>query len=346
MTNILVADSEIKNMKKIQSKLILVTGGAGFIGSHLVDDLLKNNHRVVVIDNLVNGTLDNIKNAAKSKKFNFIKGDILKIKDLNKAFKGVDIVFHLACLGVRHSIHNPYENHRVNAEGTLMVLEEAKKRKIQKLFYISSSEIYGATKNFPIDETALPQPLTVYGSSKLAGENYCVAYSKCYGLPTVIVRLFNNFGPRSHFEGDAGELIPRSIIYALSGKKPVIFGNGKNTRDFFYVKDTAIALTNLINLDIKNGEIINMGTGLEMKIVDVVKKIIKIIAERNIKIDFKPNRTADVPRLWVNADKFYHLTRFKSKYSFEEGMRETIDYFKELNKHHDLLSKMPLYNWK
>jgi len=325
---------------------ILVTGGAGFIGSHLVDELIIKNYRVRVLDNLRNGSLENLRSLAKNPNFSFIKGDILNPEDVSKAIFDVEVVYHLACLGVRHSLHSPYENHKVNAEGTLRVLAAAKQHKIKKFFYISSSEIYGGVKRFPINETSAPHPYTVYGASKLAGENYAYAYYKCYGLDTTILRIFNNYGPRAHFEGDAGELIPRTIVSVIYNKSPVVFGDGNVTRDFFYVKDTARALASLINFNNLRGAIINIGTGREIKIKEVVKKILALMKKDALKIRYLEPRRADVPRLWVDVKKFYKLIKFKSKYTFKDGLRETIEYYSELSKKKNLLSQIIEKNWE
>ena len=150
---------------------ILVTGGAGFIGSHLCDQLLSNGHKVVAVDNLINGKLRNIEQAQRNPDFSFIQEDILNASKMIELTKGVDVIFHLACLGVRHSIHSPRENHLVNAEGSLNMLEAARANHVKHFYYISTSEIYGDVKTFPINEFAVPLPKTVYGSSKLAGEN-------------------------------------------------------------------------------------------------------------------------------------------------------------------------------
>ncbi len=324
---------------------ILVTGGAGFIGSHLADYLLSLGHCVSVLDNLVNGSETNLLEAVKSKNFTFIKGDILDKKTCLQVTNNIDVIYHLACLGVRHSLHSPFENHRVNAEGTLNVLEAGLKNKIKKFFYISTSEIYGDIKQFPIDENGVPLPKTVYGASKLAGENYAYSYHTCFGLDTTILRIFNNYGPRAHYEGDAGEIIPRSIMNLLYGKAPVIFGDGTITRDFFYVKDTARALAILLNTENINGEIINIGTGIEITMKQLLEKIIEQM-KLNVKIDYMADRPADVPRLWVNPSKFKQVTKFESSISFEEGLIETINYYKELTKGKNLINEVVLKNWE
>ena len=331
---------------KNKNLTVTVTGGAGFIGSHLADELLKVGCKVTVLDNLRNGTMDNLKDAVNHSKFRFIKGDILNYKDCLESTKSAGIVYHLACLGVRHSIHSPMENHRVNAEGTLNLLQACMKNKIKKFFYISSSEIYGGVQSFPIREDATPMPFTVYGASKLAGEHYANAYNQCYGLDATILRIFNNYGPRAHYEGDAGEIIPRAIISILYNKNPVIFGDGSNTRDFFYVKDTVLALRNLINMQNLTGLTINIGTGVEFSIKDIVKKLLILMDKKGLGIKYLESRPADVPRLWVDAGRFYKLTHFKPKYSFEEGLSQTINYYKALAGEKDLFSLVKVKNWK
>jgi UDP-glucose 4-epimerase len=326
---------------------ILVTGAAGFIGSHVTDALLDAGHEVIGFDNLSNGKLRNLESALENDSFQFKEGDICDEAQVNEIMRGVDVVYHLACLGVRHSIHSPFENHRVNAEGSLRVLEAARQENVSKFFYISTSEIYGDIQTFPIDEFGVPAPKTVYGSSKLAGENYAYSYYVCYGLQTVITRIFNNYGPRAHYEGDAGEIIPRSIVRMLNGEAPVVFGKGDVTRDFFFVKDTARALVQLMNNEKVVGEIINIGTGVEITMKKLMEVLIEEIGLKDrMNICFEEDRPADVPRLWVNPTKFKALTNFSGEKEFCEGLRETIAYYRELNQQHDLMGEIELQNWK
>jgi UDP-glucose 4-epimerase len=332
-------------MAKQANLNILVTGGAGFIGSHLTDKLLAGGHRVTVLDNLSNGKTENLSDAAKSGAFKFVEGDILDKETCSRVAENTDVVYHLACLGVRHSLHSPFENHRVNAEGTLNVLEASLKNKVKRFFYISTSEIYGDIKQFPIDEDGIPLPKTVYGASKLAGENYAYSYNKCFGMDTTVLRIFNNYGPRAHYEGDAGEVIPRSIVNMLYGKAPMIFGDGSVTRDFFYVKDTATALTQLLEIENLQGQIINIGTGEEITMKHLLEKIITLM-KSDLKIDYLEDRPADVPRLWVNPAKFNKITGFTSSYSFEQGLIETINYYKALSSGKNLASEIAVKNWE
>lgn len=328
---------------------VLVTGGAGFIGSHLCDFLLSQGHQVISLDNLVNGKEENHEVALANSNFQFIKGDILNLDDCKAAVSDVDLVFHLACLGVRHSIHSPLENHEVNATGSLNILEASRKEGVKRFIYVSTSEIYGDIKSFPIAEDGVPLPKTVYGSSKLAGENYAYSYHICYGMDVTITRIFNNYGPRAHYEGDAGEVIPRNIVQILNGKRPVIFGDGGVTRDFFFVKDTAKALGRIMDNNMLSGQIINIGTGVEITMKHLLETLLELMGKsQELPIKYLPDRPADVPRLWVNPNKFRYSTGWgeRDAMNFEEGLKETIAYYTELNRDKDLLSEVKLNNWE
>jgi len=331
---------------KVKNKKILVTGGAGFIGSHLTDELISRDYRVSALDNLRNGTLENLEYANTNPNFNFIKGDILNSSDCIESTREVDCVFHLACLGVRHSIHSPLENQRVNAEGTLNVLNACIKNGVRKFYYISTSEIYGGADQFPINEETIPRPFTIYGGSKLAGEYYTQTFHRLYKLETTILRFFNNYGPRSHYEGDAGEIIPRAIVYSLYDKKPIIFGDGTVSRDFFYVKDTASALAGLLESEGLDGMTLNIGTGKEYSMKEVVEKVLVLTGRKELGIEYIDARPADVPRLWVNAEKFYRISGFVPKFTFESGLLETIEHFKKLTERKNLLLDIQIRNWE
>jgi len=313
---------------RISGKLCLVTGGAGFIGSHLVDNLMQKGCRVRVLDNLTNGRIENFSHHRFEESFEFLHGSVTDPLDVQCALEGVEAVFHLACLGVRHSIGHPFENHRVNAEGTLLVLDAAYRTKVERFLYCSSSEVYGTAQYVPMPESHPTYPCTVYGASKLAGEAYARAYYKTYGMPVVIIRPFNTYGPRSHHAGDAGEMIPKSIVRALNGQPIFVFGDGSQTRDFTYVEDTAKALVAAAEGDAMVGQTLNIGSNFEISIKDVAHKVAEYINNPESKVVFDSPRPGDVLRLFADARRFTDLCGWESQVSFDEGLEKTIDFFR------------------
>jgi len=311
----------------IEGAKCLVTGGAGFIGSHLVDALIRKKCSVRVLDNLVNGKLENLSNRYNNK-FEFFRGSITDPFDVRKTVENIDVVFHLACLGVRHSIVHPFENHRVNAEGSLHVIDAAHRAKVSRFLYCSSSEVYGTAEYVPIPESHPTKPCTVYGSSKLAGEAYARAYYETYGMKIVIIRPFNTYGPRSHHEGDAGEMIPKSIVRALNGKPIMVFGDGCQTRDFTYVEDIADALVAGVECDDMIGKTFNIGSNFEISIKELAQRILGIVSNQESEIVFTPSRPGDVLQLKADSGKFTEICGWKPKVSFDEGLKRTIDFFR------------------
>ncbi|PIQ95558.1 MAG: epimerase [Nitrospinae bacterium CG11_big_fil_rev_8_21_14_0_20_56_8] len=313
----------------IDKKICLVTGGAGFIGSHLVDMLMDRGCEVRVLDNLANGKAENICQHEGSERFRFQKGDILNSGDVRPILQDVEVVFHLACLGVRHSIAKPFENHRVNAEGSLNLLLHAREAKVKRFVYCSSSEIYGTAQYVPMPESHPARPETVYGASKLAGEAYARAFHRSYGMETVVIRPFNTFGPRSHYEGDAGEVIPKSIVRVLNGKAILVFGDGSHARDFTFVRDVARGLILAGEHPEAVGQTLNIGTGFEISIRELAEKISALAApEQPVHVDFQNPRPGDVGRLFADSGKFRALCGWKPEVDFNAGLRETVEYFR------------------
>jgi len=330
-----------------EASRVLVTGGAGFIGSHLVDHLLASGCRVTVLDNFRNGTMANLSSAERTGRLNIIRGDIADANVCFQAMRGIEAVFHLACLGVRHSLHNPVENHQVNALGSLNLLQAAKSAAIGRFLYVSSSEVYGAVLTFPLTEQTTTWPTTVYGASKLAGEHYAAAYHRCFNLPVVRVRPFNNYGPRAHFEGDSGEVIPRFILRALAGEPPVIFGDGTHTRDFLFVRDCAEALVSVAECDSLVGDIVNLGYGEEVRIDELARLVLAAVGRTDLRPIFADERPGDVPRLWVDPAKLRQATSFRPRTTPAQGLSETLEHYRALfAAEPGCLSRMQARNWE
>jgi UDP-glucose 4-epimerase len=327
---------------------VLVTGGAGFIGSHLVDYLVGKGCSVTVLDNFRNGKHENLAEAGRTGRLKVIEGDVTDAPTCLRAMGScTDAVFHLACLGVRHSLHNPMENHQVNAMGSLQVLLAARRAGVGRFVYVSTSEVYGAAIAFPLTEQAATWPTTVYGASKLAGEHYAAAFGTCYGMPVIRVRPFNNYGPRAHFEGDSGEVIPRFILRALAGENPVIFGDGSHTRDFLYVKDCAEALAAIAECDALVGNVVNLGYGEEVRIDALARLVLEAVGRADLQPVYVDDRPGDVPRLWVDPKKLRGATSFRPRTALAAGLAATVAYYRDLySARPDCLSQMQTRNWE
>lgn len=329
----------------LAGKDVLVTGGAGFIGSHLVEGLLRYDVRQVrVLDNFANGKRDNLTAVAHDPRLIVQEASILDAQAVADACRGAPLVFHLACLGVRHSLHSPLLNHRVNAEGTLRVLEAARLAGVRRFVYVSTSEVYGTARHAPMNEEHPTRPMTVYGGGKLAGESYARAYFETYGFPTVMVRPFNNFGPRSHFEGDAGEVIPRFLTRALAGLPPVIFGDGSQTRDFIFVTDTVRALLLLAADDRCVGQTLNVGRGSEITVHELAERILQATGRTELRPEHEPPRPGDVLRLCADTSKLRALTGFQPKVSFADGLAQVVAWFRSQADAREA-APQPVRNW-
>jgi UDP-glucose 4-epimerase len=261
--------------------------------------------------------------------------------------QGVDIVFHLACLGVRHSIHSPHENHEVNATATLKLLSIAKTVGVSRFVYVSSSEVYGTAKWVPMTEKHPTFPMTVYGSSKLAGECYTRAFYQTYGYPTVVIRPFNAYGPRCHHEGDSGEVIPKFLLRCLADKPMIIFGDGNQTRDFTYVSDTArgILLAGLAENTI--GQTVNLGNGSELTINELAQKVKAVVGRTNATIIYEAPRPGDVLRLYANTTQSQQLLGFKPQVTLLEGLTKLKEWYLNMEVSPEMLLEQELaYNWQ
>ena len=304
----------------------LVTGGAGFIGSELVHQLAARGDRVIVVDSLVNGKRQNVADVL-GERVRLMQCDIRDLEALRPVLSQVSVVFHLACLGVRHSIHAPEENHDVNATATLRLLQACRDGGVERFVYVSSSEVYGTARWTPMTEDHPTYPCTVYGASKLAGECYARAFFQTYAYPTVMVRPFNTYGPRSHHEGDSGEVIPKFLLRCLAGRPMVIFGDGRQTRDFTYVTDTAAGILSAGSDDKAVGETINLGSGGEMSIADLAREVADVCGSpRHVQRDVP--RPGDVLRLCADVDRARHLLGYEPRVTMAEGLRRLLAWYR------------------
>lgn len=331
---------------EITGKQIIVTGGAGFIGSELCRQLVERGASVIVIDNLVNGKIENLSEVDESQIL-FKQCDIREQERVGKLMQGAEVVFHLATLGVRHSIHSPVENHMVNAGGTLGLLTEARKAGVKRFVHVSTSEVYGTGITVPMNEEHPTFPMTVYGASKLAGEGYARAFYRTYEYPTVVIRPFNTYGPRSHHEGDSGEVIPKMMLRAMADKPLVVFGDGEQTRDFIYVEDCAHGILETGLCDAAIGETINIGSGKEITINRLAELIKKAVGKAEIEVVHEKQRPGDTLRLYADISCAKDLIGFKPSVRMEEGLEKLHAWYQAQGKSaENLLKHEKVHNWK
>ena len=304
---------------------VLITGGAGFIGSALVRQLAAGGLDVVAVDNLANGKARNLDDVPGG----YVRLEVADIRDTERMaplIAGSRTVFHLACLGVRHSIHAPVENHRVNAEATLGLLELARHWGRPRFVHVSSSEVYGTAKRVPMDEDHPTLPHTVYGASKLAGECYARAYHDTYGMATTVVRPFNAFGPRCHHEGDSGEVIPKFLLRAMAGRPLIVFGDGSQTRDFTYVEDTARGIAAAAR-PAAIGRTVNLGSGAEISIRELAELVSAVAGRNTSTVETAAARPGDVMRLYADVTAARSLLEFQPRVSLRDGLEQLRDWY-------------------
>ena len=304
-----------------QTEKVIVTGGAGFIGSHLTERLVEQGYQVIILDNLATGKKENIKELIAKNAVEFVQGSVTDLPLLKELFQGARYIFHLAALpSVPRSIENPLDCHQVNVTGTLNVLLAARENGARKVIYASSSSVYGDTPTLPKEEGMFPHPLSPYAAAKLAGEYYCQVFNEAYKLPTVCLRYFNVYGPRQDANSQYAAVIPRFIKGVHEGNSPLIFGDGEQTRDFTFVKD-AVEATFLAAESNARG-VFNIAGGQSITINELTELIIKLVGNK-VKPVYQEPRPGDVRHSLADISRA-RAFGYEPKYSLEVGLGETV----------------------
>jgi UDP-glucose 4-epimerase len=303
-------------------KKVLVTGGAGFIGSHLAEGLAGRGWQVTILDDLSTGKRENIAAVLKQDRVKFVEGSILDVPLLQKLTRNIDYVFHQAAIpSVSRSMDNPLASHEANVTGTLNVLVTARDTGVKKVIYASSCAVYGDTTALPIGEEISPSPQSPYAVTKLAGEYYCQVFEKAYGLATICLRYFNIYGPRQDPDGEYAAVIPRFLKRASEGKSPIIYGDGEQTRDFTFVIDTVEA--NILAAESQACGIFNIGTGISSSVNKLANIILNITGSK-VEPIYEESRAGDIRYSYADISKSKTFG-YEPKYSLEEGLRQTFE---------------------
>lgn len=302
----------------------VVTGGAGFIGSHVVDALVRRGVSVVVVDDFSVGRRSNV--SAHRGAIEIIPADVRDQGAMRKAIRGADVVIHMAVASLRVSLNDPWTAHEVNATGTLHVCQAALEAGTRRLVYVSSSEAYGSASTVPMNEDHPLQPTTVYGASKAAGELYALAYWRTYGMPVCVVRPFNTYGPREHAHGTSAEVIPRFAYRALGGHSPVIFGDGRQTRDFTWVGDTAAGIVAAADARHWTGESVNIARGEEVSILDVCHLVLKQLGREDLSPEHHEERPGDVLRHYADVSRAATVLGFSADVGIHDGVQRYVSW--------------------
>ncbi len=319
----------------LSGRRILVTGAAGFIGSHLADRLAEDND-VICVDDYSIGLRENQAEIESRPNVRLVEADITDRRRMLELIEGVEVVYHLAISDLRTSIANPWLNHDVNAGGSLNLLLAARDRGVERFVYVSSSEVYGSAVSVPMSEAHPLNPITVYGASKLAGELYALACHRTYGLPVIVIRPFNTYGPREPYAGARAEVIPRFILQLLRGRPPVIYGDGRQTRDFTFTEDTVAGMVAAGACDELVGEVVNIAYGREASIREIAERLAELVGNPALEPVFEDPRPGDVDRHFADTSKARRLLGFEPKVELATGLARTFEWFER----HDIVHRV------
>lgn len=307
---------------------VLVTGGAGFIGSNLADELIKQGAKVSIIDDLSTGFRENLEEIEGS--FEFFEGSINEESVLKKALEEVSIVFHQAALpSVPRSVENPEATHEACANATLKLLCKAKDSGVKRLVYAASSSAYGDQPILPKVETMKPEPLSPYAAAKLMGEYYCSVFSNVYEIETISLRYFNVFGPRQNPSSMYSGVISRFIDALMSGKTPVIYGDGEQSRDFTYIANVVNANIQAAQTSKGIGKVMNAANGERISLNELLKVLKEITNKQGVEADYQKPRKGDVKHSQADNSLAKECLNYKTLVGLEEGLRKTIEWWKK-----------------
>ena len=309
---------------------MLITGGAGFVGSHLCDKYTKEGHTVFCLDNFMSGDLNNVKPLLIYRNFKLIKGDIRDLELLERIMRDVDTVFHMAAqIHVDRSYIEPQLTYDVNVIGTQAILETARLHDVKHIIHASTSEVYGSAEYYPIDENHPLNAPHPYGASKIAADRMCYAYIRTYGMKISIARLFNIFGPRQRDVGYGG-VISIFTRRLLKNMPPIIYGDGSQTRDYVYIDDAVRAYDAILKHEEPINEPINFGSGREESIIDLANMLIDICDKKGtIKPVHVEPRIGEVRQLIAKAEKAQSLLGWKSQFTLEQGLKDFVQWYKD-----------------
>jgi nucleoside-diphosphate-sugar epimerase len=310
------------------SGIALVTGGAGFIGSHIAAALLANGARVRVIDDLSTGYRENVQDAGAD--IDFVHASVADESALRKALEDVELVFHEAAIpSVPRSVENPRQTHIASVDSTFSLLLAAREMKVRRIVYAASSSAYGDQPTLPKVEDMLPVPLSPYAVAKLVGEYYCQVFTRVYGLETVSLRYFNVFGPRQDPSSQYSGVISRFIAALLSGAQPVIFGNGEQSRDFTYIANVVEANLKAAETTKGIGAVINVANGARITLNELLKEVQQLTGKTDVSVDYQPPRAGDVLHSLADITRARELLDFEPRVGLRDGLQLTIDWWKQ-----------------
>jgi len=324
----LQARNDTRGGKRVGKQTVLVTGGAGFIGSHLVDRLLKDGFEVRVLDDFFSGKRANIAHVLD--RIELIEGSVADVDVAARAVEGVDYVLHQAAIpSVPRSVREPLKSNHANVDGTLAMLDAARNAGVRRFIYAASSSAYGDTPTLPKVETMASDPRSPYAVAKLAGEGYCRAFTRVYGLETVALRYFNVFGPRQDPESEYAAVIPKFILALMEDRPITLHGDGEQSRDFTFIDNNLEGNRLAMTAPEASGEVMNLACGERFTLNELVAMLAEIMG-KTPRVTYIESRTGDVKHSLADISKAKRLLGYEPRVSFREGLERTVEYFREL----------------